>query len=94
MFKRACSRQLEAQLNTLQKDGPAAWADLPEEELFTIQEVAVEVPDCDMPGRPLRRVQCATCGDWVQDCREVLQDNAMLCRACAGQRYYQVLGKQ
>ena len=33
MFKRACSRQLEAQLNTLQKDGPAAWADLPEEEL-------------------------------------------------------------
>ena len=35
MFKRACSRRLEAQLNTLQKDGPAAWAALPEEELFT-----------------------------------------------------------
>ena len=35
MFKRACSRQLEAQLNTLQKDGPAAWADLPEGALFT-----------------------------------------------------------
>ena len=35
MFKRACSRRLEAQLNTLQKDGPAAWATLPEEELFT-----------------------------------------------------------
>ena len=35
MFKRACSRQLEAQLNTLQRDGPAAWATLPEEELFT-----------------------------------------------------------
>ena len=35
MFKRACSRPLEAQLNTLQKDGPAAWAALPEEELFT-----------------------------------------------------------
>ena len=35
MFKRACSRQLETQLNTLQKDGPAAWAALSEEELFT-----------------------------------------------------------
>ena len=34
MFKRACSRRLEAQLNTLQKDGPAAWAALPEDELF------------------------------------------------------------
>jgi len=35
MFKRACSRRLETQLNTLQKDGPAAWATMPEEELFT-----------------------------------------------------------
>ena len=26
---------LENDLNKLQKDGPAAWADLPEEELFT-----------------------------------------------------------
>ena len=30
MFKRAGSRQLEAQLNTLKKDGPAALAALPE----------------------------------------------------------------
>ena len=26
---------LENDLNKLQKDGPAAWADLPEDELFT-----------------------------------------------------------
>ena len=68
-----------------------AYRQMPEEELFTIQQVAVEIPECDMPGRPLRRVQCTSCGDWVQDCREVQQGDALLCRACAGQRYYRVL---
>ena len=29
------AKKLEAQLNKLQKDGPAAWAKLPEDELFT-----------------------------------------------------------
>ena len=29
------AHQLEAELDKLQADGPAAWAKLPEEELFT-----------------------------------------------------------
>ena len=35
MLKRERSRQLEEKLNTLQQAGPAAWAGLPEDELFT-----------------------------------------------------------
>ena len=34
-LKREKSKKLENQLNTLQKEGPAAWADLPEDVLFT-----------------------------------------------------------
>ena len=34
-LKRERSKKLENQLNTLQKEGSAAWADLPEDELFT-----------------------------------------------------------
>ena len=34
-LKREKSKKLENQLNTLQKEGPAAWAGLPEDELFT-----------------------------------------------------------
>jgi formylmethanofuran dehydrogenase subunit E len=67
----------------------AAYKVMPEEELFTVQEVKVSIPDCDMPGRPQRRVQCAQCGDYVQDYRDVEQDGRIICRACAGQRYYQ-----
>ena len=69
----------------------AAYRVMPEEELFTVQEVKVTIPDCDMPGRPQRRVQCEQCGDYVQDSRDTEQGGRILCRACAGQRYYQVL---
>ncbi len=65
-----------------------AYRVMPLEELFLFQEVKLTVPECDMPGRPLRRVQCEQCGDWVQDCREVQQEQKIICRACAGQRYY------
>ena len=69
----------------------AAYRVMPEEELFSVQEVKVTIPDCDMPGRPQRRMQCEQCGDYVQDSRDVEQEGRTLCRACAGQRYYQVL---
>jgi Formylmethanofuran dehydrogenase subunit E len=68
-----------------------AYKVMPLEELFSFQEVSVQLNDCDMPGRPLRRVQCQLCGDWVQDCREVEVNSKILCRACAGERYYHVI---
>jgi formylmethanofuran dehydrogenase subunit E len=67
-----------------------AYRVMPEQELFKIERVRVQVPAEDMPGRPLRRVQCERCGDWVQDCREVLQQDKMLCRGCASGKYYTV----
>lgn len=70
-----------------------AYKVMPLEELFSFQEVEVELDDCDMPGRPIRRVQCEECRDWVQDCREVERDGKTLCRACAGSRYYRVIEK-
>ncbi len=69
----------------------AAYRVMPQDELFSVQEVKVDLPECDLPGRPLRRVQCGQCGDWVQDCRDVEREGRSLCRACDGQRYYQLL---
>ncbi|HSR36979.1 MAG TPA: FmdE family protein [Desulfurivibrionaceae bacterium] len=69
-----------------------AYRVMPENELFRIQAVTVTVPPEDMPGRPMRRVRCATCGDWVQDCREVEQNGKTLCRPCALGRYYEING--
>jgi len=71
-----------------------AYRVMPEEELFTIQPVSVTIPACDMPGRPMQRVQCQACGDWVQDCREVVKDGRTLCRNCAFGRYYEVRSEE
>jgi len=68
-----------------------AYKVMPLDELFVFQEVRVQLKDCDMPGRPIRRVQCGQCGEWVQDCRELERDGQTLCRSCAGDRYYQLV---
>ncbi|MDH4322258.1 MAG: FmdE family protein [Desulfobulbaceae bacterium] len=68
-----------------------AYRIMPDEELFKVQNVKIAIPEADMPGRPMKRVQCEACGDWVQDCREVLRDGKALCRPCADGRYYEVI---
>jgi formylmethanofuran dehydrogenase subunit E len=69
----------------------AAYKVMPLEDLFAIQQVNVDLPECDLPGRPIRKIQCADCGDWVQDCRDIEQEGKTICRACNGLRYYQVI---
>ena len=64
---------------------------MPQEELFTVDEVNITIPEEDMPGRPLKRIQCEECGDWVQDCRDVEKNGKNLCRGCANGKYYQPL---
>jgi len=68
-----------------------AYMIMPEEELFRVQNVAVDIPADDLPGRPLKRVKCENCSDWVQDNRDVLIDGRVLCRSCAHGSYYRTI---
>ena len=68
-----------------------AYRVMPEEDLFEIEKVKITIPEADMPGRPMKRVLCEGCGDWVQDCREVEQNGKILCKSCAYGRYYEVI---
>jgi formylmethanofuran dehydrogenase subunit E len=69
----------------------AAYRIMTDEELFTFQKVKVNIPPEDMPGRPMKRIQCQSCGDWVQDCREVEKDGQLLCRSCAHGSYFKII---
>jgi formylmethanofuran dehydrogenase subunit E len=69
----------------------AAYRIMTDEELFTFQKVKVNIPPEDMPGRPMKRIQCQSCGDWVQDCREVEMDGQLLCRSCAHGAYFEII---
>ena len=61
---------------------------IPDSELITMQEVTVDIPETDLPGRPRREAVCAACGERVVDGREVIQGDKVICRACAGGAYY------
>ena len=69
-----------------------AYRVMPEEELFLVQEVEVEVSKFDLPGRPQKRVRCEACGIYVQDGREVEKEGRLLCRPCAEGGYFRIKG--
>ncbi len=66
-----------------------AYKMMSDEDLFEVMQVVVKLRPEDMPGRPMRRVQCDSCGEHVQDMREVHQDGKVLCVACAQGGYYE-----
>ncbi len=68
-----------------------AYKRMPDEELFTYEPVRVRIPEEDMPGRPLSRVPCEACGEYVQDRREITANGRTLCRACFQGSYYRRL---
>ncbi len=68
-----------------------AYREMPEEELFLVQWVRVAIGPQDLPGYKGPRIICAECGEGVNFQREVVRDGRTLCRACAGERYYDPL---
>lgn len=65
-----------------------AYKVIPNAELFIVQEVIVNIPDHDQPGRPVSRVACAICVEEINDRREVRLNGQVLCRPCAKGGYY------
>jgi len=70
-----------------------AYKVMRDDELFETMPVIVKLRPEDMPGRPLRRVRCELCGEYVQDMREVIKNGKVLCRFCAEGGYYIVEDK-
>ena len=87
---RELAKQLFSHLPTKKEQQLEAYKTLPDEKLFTWQAVKITLPDSDKPGHPLARVECDECGEGINDHREVERDGRTLCRACAGERYYDV----
>ena len=73
------------------EDVIAFYEALPDEEIFKLQRVKVELRPCDLPGKPLEVQYCEVCGEDITDTRHVVKDGKILCRSCAGESYYTVL---
>lgn len=65
-----------------------AYQEMDDDELFQIQWVQVELPPEEFPGYKGERIVCAECGEGISYRREVRRDGKILCRGCAGEKYW------
>jgi len=65
-----------------------AYRVISDEQLFDKQWVRIEIHPEDLPGFKGPRVVCDQCGEGINFKRELALNGRVLCRACAGQRYY------
>jgi formylmethanofuran dehydrogenase subunit E len=65
-----------------------AYRELADAELFSEQWVRVALGEEEFPGYKGERRVCDECGEGINFKREVVRDGRVLCKACAGERYY------
>ena len=74
------------------KDEQPDFAALPEDDLFSITTVEVALRPEDLPGKPLSRLPCDSCGETIMDGREVRSGEETLCLPCSlAADYYRVV---
>jgi formylmethanofuran dehydrogenase subunit E len=61
---------------------------MPDAEMFTVEEVILDIPVETIVSRPGVRVNCDICGEEIINEREIKHQDLSICRACAGQAYY------
>jgi formylmethanofuran dehydrogenase subunit E len=87
---KALARTMHPEIESKNQQQMLAYREMAEDDLFTKQWVKVELPAEEFPGYKGERIVCAECGEGINFRREVLRDGRVLCRACAGEKYYWV----
>ena len=88
---KARARTMHPELADKNQQQMLAYREMPEDDLFAMQWVKVEMPPEEFPGYKGERIVCTECGEGINFRREVQQDGRVLCRACAGESYYKAL---
>jgi formylmethanofuran dehydrogenase subunit E len=85
------ARILHSEIADKNQQQMLAYREMPDDDLFTTQWVKVELPPEEFPGYKGERIVCDSCGEGINFRREVRRDGKVLCRSCAGERYYERL---
>jgi formylmethanofuran dehydrogenase subunit E len=88
---KALAREMHPELQNKNSQQMLAYREMPDDDLFTTQWVKVELPPEEFPGYKGERIVCAVCGEGINFRREVHRDGKVLCRACTGERYYELV---
>jgi formylmethanofuran dehydrogenase subunit E len=88
---KALAEEMHPELGDKNSQQMLAYREMQDDDLFTTQWVKVELPPEEFPGYKGERVVCQLCGEGISFRREIRRDGKVLCKACAGERYYQQL---
>lgn len=88
---RVRAQELLPQVTVKNEQQMAAYRIMEPAELFDHQWVKVELGPQDFPGYKAPRHVCSVCGEGISFERHVVRDDSILCRSCAGDRYYTLL---
>jgi formylmethanofuran dehydrogenase subunit E len=88
---KALARKMHPEIESKNQQQMLAYREMPENDLFSTEWVRVELPPEEFPGYKGERIVCDECGEGINFRREVQRADKVLCRACAGERYYQPL---
>jgi formylmethanofuran dehydrogenase subunit E len=86
---KALARQMHPEIADKNQQQMLAYREITDDDLFTAQWVKVDLPPEEFPGYKGERVVCEKCGEGINFRREVRTGENVLCRACAGERYYE-----
>jgi len=86
---KALARQMHPELESKNQQQMLAYREMADDDLFTTQWVKVDLPPEEFPGYRGERIVCDLCGEGINFRREVRRDDTILCRSCAGERYYE-----
>ncbi len=85
------ARQMHPEIESKNQQQMLAYREMANDDLFNVQWVKVSLPPEELPGYKGERIVCERCGEGINFQREVRRDGRNLCRACAGERYYEEL---
>lgn len=88
---RVLARQMHPEIENKNQQQMVAYREMSDADLFNSQWVKVDLPPEEFPGYKGERITCELCGEGINFHREVRRDGKVLCRACAGESYYQPL---
>ncbi len=86
---KALACQMHPELADKNRQQMLAYREMLAEDLFEVQAVRVQLSPEEFPGYKGERVVCDQCGEGINFRREVRRDGQVLCRGCAGERYYE-----
>lgn len=89
---KALAKSMHPEIENKNQQQMVAYREMSDADLFHVQWVNVDLGEEEFPGYKGERIVCSQCGEGINFKREVRRAGRVLCRGCAGESYYTVVG--